>query len=402
MQLRCKSLFGRPKGLLAVLAAAMALTTFIAACGGGEPEELTFNLEIEQRALSEEDATIEAKQDDKLTIVLTSDETVNYHLHGYDLEGNVGPDMPATLEFDAYATGSFPITIHVPEPAMAVEAMEPGGESADHSATIEALQDMSLSVEAQPDAVSGVNLTIDTTGFDFAPQNVNGQHVEGEGHAHVYVDGEKIGRVYGPYFYLGHIEPGERVIRVALNANTHEEYARGHDAVEAISNVMVESGGGDHHGSDTNTGEGTPTDLSATVAAPEGMSVQIVATPDAVSGVNIELVTTGFTFAPQNVNGDHVEGEGHAHIYVDGEKITRLYGSNFHLDNIDPGERTISVILNANTHQEYAIGDEVVAASTMVVVESSSGGGHGHGDDGSGGEEQEEEIELGRLVVQPR
>ena len=108
MQLRCKSLFGRPKGLLAVLAAAMALTTFIGACGGGEPEELTFNLEIEQRALSKEDATIEAKQDDKLTIELTSDEPVNYHLHGYDLEGNVGPDMPATLEFDAYATGSSP------------------------------------------------------------------------------------------------------------------------------------------------------------------------------------------------------------------------------------------------------------------------------------------------------
>ena len=208
-----------------------AFAAFIAACGGGEPEELSFNLEIEQRALSEEDATIEVKQDDMLTIVLTSDEMVNYHLHGYDLEGDVGPDMPATLEFDAYATGDFPITIHVPVQSMSDGMMEMDS----HSETIEAPQDMTVSVEVQPDAVSGVNVRIDTTGFDFAPRNVNGDHVAGEGHAHIYVDGEKISRVYGPHFYLDHIEPGERVIRVSLNANSHEEYAGGHDPVEAIA-----------------------------------------------------------------------------------------------------------------------------------------------------------------------
>ena len=396
MQQSRNSPFAIPEGFWAVLAAAVALTTLIASCGGGEPEELTFNLEIKQRALSEEDSTIEVKQDDMLTIVLTSDEPVTYHLHGYDLEGSASPDMPATLEFDAYATGSFPITIHVPA--------QPATGSDPHSTTIEAPQDMTVSVEVTPDALSGVNLTINTTGFEFAPQNVDGQHVQGEGHAHVYVDGEKIGRVYGPHYYLGHVEAGERVIRISLNANSHEEYARGDDPLEAIANVTVEPGGGDHHGPDASGGDSTPTDDSPTVAAPEEMSVQIVATPDAGTGVNIELVTTGFTFAPQSVNGDHVDGEGHAHVYVDDVKITRLYGPYYHLDNIDPGERTISVILNANTHQVYAVGDEIVEASTMVVVESSSGGdGHAHSHDGgSGGEAHEEEIELGLLVIQPR
>ena len=125
----------KSKTLLATLIAALALTTLIAACGGGEPEELTFTLEIKDRALIREDATVnkwgplsfetqkrdpvgedtplEAKQGDKITIELTSDELVNYHLHGYDLEGDVGPDMPVIMEFDAYATGSFPLTIHI-------------------------------------------------------------------------------------------------------------------------------------------------------------------------------------------------------------------------------------------------------------------------------------------------
>ena len=392
MQQESNHRFRRPRRLLAVLAAAV-LAVIIASCGGGEPEELTFNLEIEHRSLSVEDATIEAKQNDMLTIVLTSDELVNYHLHGYDLEGNVGPDMPATLELEAYATGDFPLTIHVPAQSMSDDA-------GSHSAMLEAPEDMSVSVEVFPDAVSGLNLRIDTTGFSFAPQNVNGDHVEGEGHAHVYVDGEKIGRVYGPYFYLDHVEPGERVIRVSLTANSHEEYVKGHDPVEAVAGVTVEAGGGDHHASDA-IGGVSGMDHSATVAAPEGMSVQVTATPDAVSGINIELVTTGFTFAPENVNGEHVVGEGHAHVYVDGEKITRLYGPYLHLDRVDPGERTISVILNANTHQEYAIGDAIIEASATVVVESAGGSGHAH-DGGSEGETEEEEIELGRLVVLPR
>ena len=59
------------------LAAALAL---ILACGGGEPEELTFTLEIKDRALAQGNTTFDAKQNDNIVIELTSDELVNYHL----------------------------------------------------------------------------------------------------------------------------------------------------------------------------------------------------------------------------------------------------------------------------------------------------------------------------------
>ena len=36
-------------------------------------------------------------------------------------------------------------------------------------------------------------------------------------------------------------------------------------------------------------------------------------------------------FAPENVNQADVDGQGHAHIYVDGEKVSRVYGERFHL-----------------------------------------------------------------------
>ena len=40
------------------------------------------------------------------------------------------------------------------------------------------------------------------------------EHVDGEGHTHLYIDGEKITRVYSNWYYLGKLEPGEHTIRV--------------------------------------------------------------------------------------------------------------------------------------------------------------------------------------------
>ena len=58
----------KSRTLLATLIAALALTALIAACGGGEPEGLTFHLEIKDGALAQGNTTLEAKQDDKITI----------------------------------------------------------------------------------------------------------------------------------------------------------------------------------------------------------------------------------------------------------------------------------------------------------------------------------------------
>ena len=46
--------------------------------------------------------------------------------------------------------------------------------------------------------------------------------------------------------------------------------------------------------------------------------------------------TKRFEWAPEHVNRDHVRGEGHAHLYVDGEKLTRLYGAWYYLKSLTP------------------------------------------------------------------
>lgn len=88
---------------------------------------------------------------------------------------------------------------------------------------------------------------------------------------------------------------------------------------------------------------------------------------DATSGWNLEVITEHFTFTPQNTNQDHVPGTGHAHVYVDGVKLGRLYGHWMHLTGLEPGAHTIKVTLNSNDHQDYAIGGVVIGDEVTIT-----------------------------------
>ena len=97
-------------------------------------------------------------------------------------------------------------------------------------------------------------------------------------------------------------------------------------------------------------------------------SLDLILHPDSVSGYNLELVTTGFDFAPSRSGADHQLGEGHAHLYVDGHKVGRLYGRWHHLGALTPGAHEIRVTLNANDHRLLAIeGRGLVATRTVNV-----------------------------------
>ena len=92
---------------------ALAISTVMTACDGVEPQELTLELEIREGTLVQEESVLRVKQDDIVTIMVTADEHVVFHLHGYDIEQDAKPGEPATLKFTADATGSFPFTIHI-------------------------------------------------------------------------------------------------------------------------------------------------------------------------------------------------------------------------------------------------------------------------------------------------
>ena len=133
--------------------------------------------------------------------------------------------------------------------AAATAPSDKSDSSADHHATalgtIESEVPISIGFTTEVDDKGGVDIQITTEGWLWTPDNVDGEHVPGEGHAHIYVDDVKIGRIYGPTYYLEGIEPGEREVRISLNSNSHDELTYGGDAVEAISMVTIPET--DHH-----------------------------------------------------------------------------------------------------------------------------------------------------------
>ena len=98
-------------------------------------------------------------------------------------------------------------------------------------------------------------------------------------------------------------------------------------------------------------------------------SVTHLVFPDAMDGYNVQIMPLNFTFTPAAINRAVRDNEGHAHIYVNGIKIARVYGRWVHLPFalFQPGENEVRVTLNANDHSEWAINGEPISSTVKVV-----------------------------------
>ena len=65
------------------------------------------------------------------------------------------------------------------------------------------------------------------------------EHVPGEGHAHVYLNGLKLGRVYDEPFEIGALLPGTYQIVVSVNAHDHRPYLAGGEPVQAALEFSI-------------------------------------------------------------------------------------------------------------------------------------------------------------------
>ncbi|KEJ90521.1 hypothetical protein [Sulfitobacter donghicola] len=97
--------------------------------------------------------------------------------------------------------------------------------------------------------------------------------------------------------------------------------------------------------------------------------VEITVHQDPMDGFNLHVITQNFTFSPRSASLAHTAGEGHAHVYANGVKLGRLYGSWMHLTGLPKGEVEIEVTLNTNDHRPLSVDGTPVAAKTTVTVE---------------------------------
>ena len=129
---------------------------------------------------------------------------------------------------------------------------------------------------------------------------------------------------------------------------------------------VVTSSPKDHLGHDHSGHSHEPLEVSQNDQIP---TVTLLVLKDRMSGWNAKVVVEHFRFAPENASQDHVAGEGHEHLYVDGVKINRLYGDWYHLGKLSAGSHTVMVSLSSNDHRDLTHNGQVIADSVSIQVD---------------------------------
>ncbi len=98
-------------------------------------------------------------------------------------------------------------------------------------------------------------------------------------------------------------------------------------------------------------------------------TVDLVVHPDQVKGWNLELQVTNFDFAPTRVNAASMAFSGRAHLYLNGKKVTRLYGNWYYLSDLPPGSNTLKVTLNGNGHEALVYQGKPISDTEVIQVD---------------------------------
>lgn len=165
----------------------------------------------------------------------------------------------------------------------------------------------------------------------------------------------------------------KRINAMIADRNRTEDPAMAGHNHAAMGNATGVSGGGGGGGGEMGlAGEASShdkmhaslVDVSTTEPVPD---LEISVVRDAHGGWNLTVKPINFRFAPEHVNGKHQHGEGHAHLYVNGTKVSRLYGTDFHIPALRSGENVVRVSLNTNDHQTYALGETPIERVVSIT-----------------------------------
>lgn len=93
---------------------------------------------------------------------------------------------------------------------------------------------------------------------------------------------------------------------------------------------------------------------------------------DPTGGFNVHVLTSNFVWRPERASREHVVGEGHAHVYLNGRKIMRIYNEWFHLNTYQfatrAGEQIVSIEFVGNDHAPYTVQGIPVGLAQIIDV----------------------------------
>lgn len=128
-------------------------------------------------------------------------------------------------------------------------------------------------------------------------------------------------------------------------------------------------------------------------------SVTLSASADPAGGWNLQLHTTDFELTAPSADDtarDPSLVRGHAHLFVDGRKTTRLYGSWYYLPSLGRGEHELRVELASDDHQVLWYGGSFIEDRLSLTegVGASAEDGPGMTSNGAQADELEVDVDV--------
>jgi len=123
-----------------------------------------------------------------------------------------------------------------------------------------------------------------------------------------------------------------------------------------------------------------PLEIPANVETP---SLSLAVSRDWMSGLNLQVHTANYIMTPPpsglsmieamkpSIDAETGFAEGHAHLYINGIKVQRIYGPNLHLPEalFKPGLNQINVTINNHGHMYWTAAGRQVMATLFIDLD---------------------------------
>ena len=236
----------------------------------------------------------------------------------------------------------------------------------EHSKNVEWVRDElpSLNLRVMPHDSYGWVVIYNANNFTFNAENASSRHIQGEGHAHLYVNDVKTARLYGEPYYLRDLNMGTNTIRVTLNANNHLSYVSNGLPIEKNVEILVNK-------NVENISEINLTEKEWPKEILPKIKIEVV--KDKMKGWNLHIKSKNYSL---NKFDSESKSRGCFLLSINNDNITKIFGNNYHIGTLPKEHNIVKVLLMADDSSIYTYKDAAIMDFQLVM----DNGKHNHDD----------------------
>jgi len=197
-------------------------------------------------------------------------------------------------------------------------------------------------VEGQINYRTSLDVTIGIENFILNATSMGGPNVPGEGHYHLYINGNMAGMYAAMNVTLPGLPSGDHQLKVELVNNDHSPLD---PPVMALRNFTI-------------------SDLRPSVTIDHPIDTGVIYS----DSIDIELTLSDFHLNESAMGMTNKVGEGHLHIYINDNMVGMFGTESFELSDLPSGDHVLKAVLSNNDHTSLVGDDEMTMDSVHFTI----------------------------------